>query len=181
MDITNLYFALHVIGFVSWIAGLLYLGRILVYHSEAYNREAKERDILTKQFLLMEKRVNVYIAFPAMILTWVMGLLLMSATKAYFFAWFQIKFFLITLMVVLHLYYGVIVVKFKRNQSDKPPMTTFFLKAYNESVTLIFIFIVFAASIKVPQQIFMLWGITFFLFVALFFLARLKSSKRAKR
>ncbi len=178
MDTTNVYFALHVIGFVAWIAGLLYLGRILVYHSEAYKRKETEKKILIEQFILMEKRVNRFIAFPAMLLTLVMGFIIMSATKSYFFAWFQIKFLLIMIMIGLHLGYGFVFVRFKKNSTaEKSPMSSFTLRIYNEAVTLVFIFIVFAASLKIPSQIFIAWIATFSLFLVAFILMRLKKNK----
>ncbi len=179
LDISSLYFAMHVIGFVSWVSGLLYFGRVLVYHSEAYEKEADAKAALIETFTLMEKRVNGLIAFPAMVLTLVAGFLLMFKTKAYFFPWFQIKFFLIMVLVVAHLYYGIVFVKFKRRQnSSKPPFSPNFLRAYNELVTLIFIMIVFAASVKVVPNIIALWGVTILFFGLGFLLFRVVKKKK---
>ena len=66
--------ALHVVGFVSWFAGLFYLVRIFVYHAEADDRAEPERGILTRQFILMEQRVYGIISTPALVITWVAGL-----------------------------------------------------------------------------------------------------------
>ncbi|MEL6945933.1 MAG: CopD family protein, partial [Bacteroidota bacterium] len=71
-----LYFlkALHVIGFVSWFAGLFYLVRIFVYHVEASEKTEPERSVLTQEFMQMQKRVYKIICNPAMMLTWTAGL-----------------------------------------------------------------------------------------------------------
>jgi putative membrane protein len=69
--------AIHVVGFVAWFAGLFYLVRIFVYHVEAFDKEQPERDILTKQYNLMEWRVYKIIINPAMMLTWTCGLVML--------------------------------------------------------------------------------------------------------
>lgn len=70
--------SLHVIGFVSWFAGLFYLGRIFVYLAEARAKDEPERGILTKQFQLMATRVYRIICMPAMIITWTCGLFMLG-------------------------------------------------------------------------------------------------------
>ncbi|HMQ49200.1 MAG TPA: CopD family protein [Saprospiraceae bacterium] len=71
-----LYFlkALHVVGFISWFAGLFYLGRIFVYHEEAWGKPEPDSSVLVKEFQQMERRAYRIICNPAMNLTWVAGL-----------------------------------------------------------------------------------------------------------
>ena len=76
-----LFKSLHLIAVVSWMAGLLYLPRIFVYHVE--NKQKKEA---TDIFEVMEKRLFFYIMRPAMIFTWVFGLVLISQWNRYFFS-----------------------------------------------------------------------------------------------
>ena len=88
MNFYLLFKSLHLIAVVSWMAGLLYLPRIFVYHVE--NKEKREA---TDIFEVMEKRLFFYIMRPAMILTWVFGLVLIYLNGIEIFSqlWFQIK------------------------------------------------------------------------------------------
>jgi protoporphyrinogen IX oxidase len=72
-----LFKSLHIVGFVAWFAGLFYLVRMFVYHREAQDAAQPERDILSRQFHLMEKRVYKIICNPAMMLTWTCGLIML--------------------------------------------------------------------------------------------------------
>ena len=87
-----LFKSLHLIAVVSWMAGLLYLPRIFVYHVE--NKAKKEA---TDIFEVMEKRLFFYIMRPAMVLTWVFGLVLIYLNGIEIFSqlWFQIKIVLV--------------------------------------------------------------------------------------
>ena len=87
-----LFKSLHLIAVVSWMAGLLYLPRIFVYHVE--NKEKKEA---TDIFILMEKRLYNYIMRPAMMLTWAFGLILIYLIGFDVFSnlWMQIKIVLV--------------------------------------------------------------------------------------
>ncbi|TXB62478.1 CopD family protein [Phaeodactylibacter luteus] len=70
--------ALHVVGFVSWFAGLFYLGRILVYDEEAAGQPEPEKGILKRQYQIMEWRVYRIICNPAMMITWGAGLAMLA-------------------------------------------------------------------------------------------------------
>ena len=76
MNAIFIFKILHIVGFVSWFAGLFYLVRMMVYHTEAYDRPQPEQDILRAQFHLMEMRVYKIICNPAMIVTWIGGLMM---------------------------------------------------------------------------------------------------------
>ena len=95
MNLYLLFKSLHLIAVVSWMAGLLYLPRIFVYHVE--NNEKKEA---TDIFEVMEKRLFFYIMRPAMIFTWVFGLVLIYLNGLEIFSqlWFQIKIVLVILL-----------------------------------------------------------------------------------
>jgi protoporphyrinogen IX oxidase len=98
-----LFKSLHVVGFVAWFAGLFYLVRMFVYHREAQDQAQPERDILTRQFHLMEKRVYKIICNPAMMLTWTCGLIMLYLHGWEWFkanSWMHLKLvFLIALTV----------------------------------------------------------------------------------
>lgn len=80
--------SLHIVGFVAWFAGLFYLVRMFVYHREAQDDEQPKRDILTQQFNLMEWRVYKIICNPAMMLTWICGLIMLYL---YGWEWFKVN------------------------------------------------------------------------------------------
>ena len=74
MNIYLAYKALHLIAVISWMAGLLYLPRIFVYHTE--NQSDKN---ISRVFKTMERKLYFYIMTPAMIISWIFGLLLIGS------------------------------------------------------------------------------------------------------
>ena len=105
-----LFKSLHLIAVISWMAGLLYLPRIFVYHVE--NKEKKEA---TDIFEVMEKRLFFYIMRPAMIFTWAFGLVLIYLNGIDIFSqlWFQIKIILVIFLSVYNYYLGKCLVDLK--------------------------------------------------------------------
>lgn len=99
--------AIHVIGFVAWFAGLFYLVRMFVYHVEAQGKEQPDRDILTRQFNLMERRVYQIICNPAMMITWTAGLVMLFLNGLDWLAanaWMHIKLTLLVGLTAYHLW-----------------------------------------------------------------------------
>ena len=137
-----LFKSLHLIAVVSWMAGLLYLPRIFVYHVE--NKGTKEAtDILE----VMEKKLFYYIMRPAMIFTWIFGLALIYLNGIEIFSqlWMQIKFFLIILLSVYNDYLGKCLVSLKNNSNTR---SSKFFRMINEVPTIILIFTVFLVIFK---------------------------------
>src|SRR3954451_6033547 len=89
--------ALHVIAVIAWMAGMLYLPRLFVYHCEA---EAGSKQ--SETFKLMERRLLKAIMTPAMIVTWLAGLYLAWAGHWYLSGWLQVKFLLVLVMSGVH-------------------------------------------------------------------------------
>ena len=87
MNLYLLFKSLHLIAVISWMAGLLYLPRIFVYHSDAQHNSQKE------VFKLMERRLYNYIMMPAMLLSWLFGVFLIYSLGFTIFTelWMQIK------------------------------------------------------------------------------------------
>ena len=137
-----LFKSLHLIAVVSWMAGLLYLPRIFVYHVE--NKEKKEA---TDIFILMEKRLYNYIMRPAMILTWAFGLVLiyLIGFDVFLSLWMQIKIVLIVFLSIYHEYLGKCLLALKEERNDK---SSKFFRVINEIPTVILIFVVFLAIFK---------------------------------
>ena len=134
--------SLHLIAVVSWMAGLLYLPRIFVYHVE--NKEKKEA---TDIFEVMERKLYYYIMRPAMIFTWVFGLALIYLNGIEIFSqlWMQIKIVLIILLSAYNDYLGKCLVSLKNNSNIRSPK---FFRIINEVPTIILILIVFLVIFK---------------------------------
>ena len=141
----NFYFlfkSLHLIAVISWMVGLLYLPRIFVYHVE--NIEKKET---TNIFEIMEKRLYFYIMRPAMILTWLFGIILIYniGFEVFSYLWLQIKLTLVILMSIYHEYLGKCLKSLKSGTNTKSPK---FFRIINEIPTVLLILIVFIAIFK---------------------------------
>ena len=136
-----LFKSLHLIAVISWMAGLLYLPRIFVYHSENNN------EIISNVFKTMERKLFYYIMTPAMMLSWLFGLVLIHEIGFQQLAnlWLQLKFVLVILLTVYHFYLGLLLNRFKLNQNHK---TSKFYRYINEIPTLLLIFIVFIVIYK---------------------------------
>ena len=110
----NLYLfikSLHIVTFTAWMAGMFYLPRIFVYHSE------KKLDVNTyNKFLIMERRLIKIIMNPAMVFTWILGLLLILLNSSLIEIWLLIKIFFVILMSATH---GFFVYCFKQFYSNK--------------------------------------------------------------
>ena len=142
----NYYFLfkpLHLIAVVSWMAGLLYLPRIFVYHSEASHESQK--DI----FKIMEKKLYNYIMMPAMLLSWLFGILLLhSITLSVLFElWMQIKIIAVIILTYYHFTLGKYLNDFAIDKNEK---TSKFFRIYNEIPTIVLIVVIFTVIFK-PQ------------------------------
>ena len=142
MNAYLLFKSLHLIAVISWMAGLLYLPRIFVYHAENMNRE----EICTV-FKTMERKLYNYIMTPAMILSWLFGLILISQVgfEAIGTKWLQIKLILVTFLSVYHFYLGSILLSFNNDNNTK---SSKFFRWLNEFPTLLLIIIVFIVIFK---------------------------------
>jgi len=142
MNIYLLFKSLHLIAVISWMAGLLYLPRIFVYHVE--NKEKKEA---TDIFKVMEKRLFFYIMRPAMIFTWIFGIILIYLNGIEIFSqlWTQIKIVLVVLLSVYNDYLGKCLVSLKNNTNTR---SSKFFRIINEIPTILLIFIVFIVIFK---------------------------------
>ena len=137
---------MHIVGFVAWFAGLFYLVRMFVYHTEAYDFEEPKKDILRRQYHLMESRVYSIICNPAMMITWTCGLLMIFSNDYEWFAvntWLHIKLIFLILLTVYHLYCKKLI---KRLQGGKTGFSSFQFRLFNEVPTL---FLIIISSIAV--------------------------------
>ena len=136
-----LFKSLHLIAVISWMAGLLYLPRIFVYHSEADHESQK---II---FKVMEKKLYNYIMMPAMLLSWLFGLLLIHSLGFSVFSelWMQIKTIAVIILTYYHFSLGKYLKDFALENNEKTPK---FFRIYNEIPTLILIVVIFVVIFK---------------------------------
>ena len=137
-----LFKSLHLIAVISWMAGLLYLPRIFVYHVENINDQNS-----TNIFKTMEKKLYFYIMMPAMILSWIFGLILISIVgfEVLSATWIQLKLIFVVLLTFYHFYLGQCLKKFTFEQNNK---TSKFFRIINEIPTILLILIVFIVVFK---------------------------------
>ena len=142
MNYYLLFKSFHLIAVISWMAGLLYLPRIFVYHVE--NSEKKET---TEIFEVMEKRLYFYIMRPAMILSWFFGIILIYINGLDFLSqlWMHIKLGLVVLLTIYHEYLGMCLRSLRLNTNTK---TSRFFRIVNEVPTIILIIIIFIVIFK---------------------------------
>ena len=141
----NLYLflkSLHLIAVISWMAGLLYLPRIFVYHVE--NFEKKE---ITDIFEIMEKRLFIYIMRPAMLFSWIFGIALIyiNGLDVLTNLWMQLKLLLVITLSIYHEYLGKCLNHLKNRTNTK---TSKYYRYLNEVPTLLLILIIFIVIIK---------------------------------
>ena len=134
--------SLHLIAVISWMAGLLYLPRIFVYHTENQNKNET-----TNIFETMEKKLFYYIMFPAMALSWIFGLILISIIgfSSLSFLWMQIKILLVTILTFYHFYLGICLNDLKNNIFKR---SSRFFRIINEIPTILLIITVFIVIFK---------------------------------
>ena len=132
--------ALHIIAVIAWMAGMLYLPRLFVYHCEA---EPGSRQ--SETFKVMERRLLKAIINPAMILVWVLGLTLGFAGHWFASGWLQAK---LALVLVLSAVHGLFVRWVRDFANDRNRHSQRFYRMVNEVPTLLMIGIVILAVVK---------------------------------
>ena len=142
MDTYLAFKSLHIIAVISWMAGLLYLPRIVVYHVEK-NEEKKVCDV----FKIMEKKLYFYIMLPAMILSWLFGIALfhyLGIDQAQQF-WLKAKILLVIILTTYHFYLGKCLKDFALDRNKR---SSKFFRVFNEVPTILLILIIFVVIFK---------------------------------
>ena len=141
MNLYLLFKSLHLISVISWMAGLLYLPRIFVYHSESSHESQKS------VFKIMEKKLYNYIMMPAMFLSWLFGLGLIHSLGFTVFSelWMQIKILAVLILTHYHFTLGKYLRDFAVDNNRKTPR---FFRIYNEIPTIVLIVVIFVVVFK---------------------------------
>ena len=134
--------ALHVISVIAWMAGMMYLPRLFVYHADA-----EKGSVQSETFKLMERRLYRGITTPAMVATWLFGLWLAFGFGIIDFSqgWMWLKAALVVGLSAIHGYYGTLLRGFAQDRNDKPAR---FFRAINEIPFVIAIVIVIAVIVR---------------------------------
>ena len=142
MNTYLLFKSLHLISVISWMAGLLYLPRIFVYHAEN-NSEANISEI----FKTMERKLYLYIMTPAMMLSWLFGLLLIHSIgfQQLGQTWMLLKLLFVIILTFYHFYLGKLLGQFK---IDRNSHSQKFYRYINEIPTILLILIIFVVIFK---------------------------------
>jgi putative membrane protein len=140
-----LFKSIRLIAVISWMAGLLYLPRIFVYHSDAVKN--KKSEDLMSTFKVMERRLFVYIMNPAMIVSWIFGVLLIHiiGIENVGFLWLQLKLLLVTILTIFHFFLFQCVRKFSENNNS---YSSKFYRIINEIPTILLIVIIIVIVFK---------------------------------
>ena len=141
MNLYLLFKSLHLISVISWMAGLLYLPRIFVYHAEANDNSQKT------VFKTMERKLYNFIMMPAMLLSWLFGILLIHSLgfSAFSELWMQVKIIAVVILTFYHFTLGKYLHDFAIDNNQK---TSKFFRIYNEIPTLILIVVIFVVIFK---------------------------------
>ena len=142
MNTYLLFKSLHLISVISWMAGLLYLPRIFVYHAQN-----NSEPIISEVFKVMERKLFFYIMTPAMILSWLFGLLLIHEIgfEQLGQIWMILKLVFVVLLTIYHIYLGRILNQFKLNLNEHSHK---FFRYINEIPTILLILIIFVVIFK---------------------------------
>ncbi|MBI3199217.1 MAG: protoporphyrinogen oxidase HemJ [Rhodospirillales bacterium] len=132
--------ALHIVAVIAWMAGLLYLPRLFVYHADA-EKGSKQ----SETFKIMERRLVYAIMEPAQGAVWVLGLLLAWQGDWWSHGWFQAKIALVLLMTGVHHVYGRWRKTFEADRNTRPAS---YYRWWNEVPTVLMIAIVFLVVLK---------------------------------
>ena len=176
MDIILFAKALHVVGFVSWFAGLFFLGRLLVNHAETDRLSSKTEDgplraeILQQEYVGMEDRVYRIITNPAMMITWAAGLTMVAVNPAYFVSgtpgWLALKLFAVVALTGYQIYTKVRLMR--PMQAGERPFSPWQLRLWNEVPTFFLVTIVFTVVYgKVGELSYLYLGIGVLIFCLL--------------
>ena len=145
MNTYLLFKSIHLIAVISWMAGLLYLPRIFVYHSTAV--ENKKSEDLMSTFKVMERRLFIYIMNPAMIVSWIFGILLIYTVDIVNLSslWLQLKLLFVIILTIYHFFLFQCLRKFAENSNS---YSAKFYRIINEIPTVLLITIIFIIVFK---------------------------------
>lgn len=142
MEYYHWYKAFHIIAVIAWLAGMLYLPRLFVYHA-ATNNSAET----SETFKIMEKKLLKYIMNPAMVASYIFGILIITQSVSYYMSsgWLHAKLTLVLILSATHGYFAKLVKDFAQDNNQH---TEKFYRIINEVPTILMIAIVILVVVK---------------------------------
>ena len=138
--------ALHIIFMVTFFAGTFYIVRLFIYHKEALSKFEPDRTILSRQLIVMERKLWYIITWPSLVLMFIFGLWMFGMNPALIKQpWMHAKLGLIALLFAYHFKNHAILVKARNNDI---PWSSFRLRLWNEGATIVLIAVVLLAELK---------------------------------
>lgn len=179
MDINTIK-ALHIIFVVSWFAGLFYIVRLFIYHTEAQERDEVAKEILSNQYQIMEKKLWWIITTPAMILTIVFGTWMICLNPDYYLhaGWMHIKLTFVVLLLVYHFVCQKIMKDLRNGVFNWKSNG---LRMWNEVATLALVAIVFLVETGPSGNLTWIEGTVGFFGVAIGLMIGIKIYKRLRK
>lgn len=169
--------SLHIIFIVTWFAGLFYIVRLFVYHAEANEKDNPEKDILKKQYSLMEKRLWYGITWPSFILTLIFGpWLLIKNPGLLHMGFMHIKLLFVALLII---YQFVCHQHFLNLQKDNIKKSGNFYRILNEIPTLLLVSIVFLIILK--HNVNWVYGVVGFFALAILLMLAIRIYKKLRK
>ncbi|TCI84403.1 CopD family protein [Tenacibaculum sp. M341] len=171
--------SLHIIFVVTWFAGLFYMVRLFIYHTEAEKKEEPAKEILQTQYKLMQKRLWYIITWPSAILASIFAFWMLVQRPHYLQdAWMHVK---LAFVLALYFYHGACHGIYKQLQNDIVKYSPLKLRIWNEIATIILFAIVFLVVLK--NAINWIWGVVgiFLVSILLMMSVRLYKKIRAKK
>ncbi|HIP36644.1 MAG TPA: CopD family protein [Crocinitomix sp.] len=148
MEYYNILKALHIIFIVTWFAGLFYVVRLFIYHTETKSLSGAEKDILQKQYKIMTSRLWNIITWPSAIITLIIATLLLNTPLGVVFLkqpWMWIK---LSFVFLLYLYHFACHLIYKQLQNNQIKYSSHQLRIWNEIATIILFSVVFLITLK---------------------------------
>ena len=176
MDFLNLK-ALHIIFVITWFAGLFYIVRLFIYHSEAEEKPEPDKGILQTQYKLMSKRLWFIITWPSAILASLFAFWMLFQNPSYLkMPWMHVKLGFVGLLYVYHLICHKIYLEFQNNRvkysSNK-------LRLWNELATIILFSVVFLVTLK--NAVNWIYGVIGLLLFSILLMLAIKIYKRVRK
>lgn len=171
--------AIHVIMVVSYFAGLFYIVRLMIYHTDAQNLPSPEKEILSKQYLFMEKRLWNVITVPAFMILIVMGITMLIKNPTLFSqGWMHVKLTFVILLMIYHFFCWKKLQEIKKGQFKSSSVQ---LRMFNELATIILFVVVFAVILKSLFIQYWYWAAISFLAVGIIIMLIVRLVNRDKK
>ncbi|MDY0779800.1 CopD family protein [Tenacibaculum sp. IB213877] len=168
--------ALHIIFVVTWFAGLFYMVRLFIYHTEAEKKEEPAKEILQTQYKLMEKRLWYIITWPSAILASFFAFWMLYKNPMYLeMPWMHVK---LAFVLALYFYHGACHVIYKQLQRDEVKYSALKLRIWNEVATIILFAVVFLVVLK--SAINWVWGVVGIVLVSVLLMMSIRLYKKVR-